>query len=95
MAALLSDHALQKMRGHDDRLPSGQALFYDAPLNDGHLFVRAFDAQVAARNHDAVGFLNNFIKVGECDIFKLNIVGAVAAFVQNLRLSRGRCAKSL
>ena len=53
------DHAFEHVGGDDDRSADAQAGFDDAPLDDGQFFVGDFDAQIAARDHDAVGFAHD------------------------------------
>ena len=57
------DHALEHVRGDDDGLADAEAEFDGLALDDGQLLVRALDAEVAARDHDAVGFADNFLEV--------------------------------
>ena len=46
------------------RLSMRRSGLNDAALDDGQLFVRDFDAQIAARHHDApIGFLNDGIQI--------------------------------
>ena len=50
----LGDHAFEHVRGDDDGLHGGDALFDDATLNDGELLVRAFHAQISTGDHDGI-----------------------------------------
>ncbi len=49
------DHAFQHLRRDDDRLTGGAGLARDLLLQAGHLLDRHLDAEIAARNHEAVG----------------------------------------
>ena len=57
------NHAFEHVRGDDDGFALAQAGFDDAPLDDGQFFVGNFDAEIAARDHDAVGFVDDFFEV--------------------------------
>ena len=51
------------MRGDDDRTADPQTSFYDAALDDGQFFVGNFNAQIAARDHDAVSFVDDGLQI--------------------------------
>ncbi len=53
------------MRGDDDGPADAQACLDDAALHDGQFFVRNFDAQIAARHHDGVGFVDDGLQIGD------------------------------
>ena len=57
------NHAFEHVRGDDDRTADAQAGFDDAALDDGQFFVGNFNPQVAARDHDAVGFLHDGFQI--------------------------------
>ena len=59
------DHAFEHVRGDDDGFADAQAGFDDAALDDGQFLVRDFDAEIAARDHDAVGFAHDGFQVGD------------------------------
>src|SRR5208282_1208852 len=59
------NHAFEHVRGDDDGFADPQARFDDAALDDGQFLIRDFDAEVAARDHDAVGFLHDGFQVGD------------------------------
>ncbi len=48
----VGDHRLEHVRGDDDRLAELEAALDDVALDDRQLFHRAFDAEIAARDHD-------------------------------------------
>ncbi len=61
----LMDHRFQHL-GRDDDGPAGLAgSAGDLLLPARHLFDRQFDAEVATRDHDAVGELQNLVELGE------------------------------
>ena len=47
-------HRLEHLGGHDDRTPHAPRHAEDLPLDDRHALGRELDAEVAARDHDAV-----------------------------------------
>ena len=51
----VGDHALEHMGGDDDGFHRGDALLDDSPLNNGEFLVGAFDAEIAASDHDGIG----------------------------------------
>jgi len=51
----IGDHAFEHVGGDDDRFHGGDTLVEDPALDDRELFVGAFDAKVAAGNHDGIG----------------------------------------
>ena len=51
------------MRRDDDRLADAQADLHDLALDDGQFFVGQFDAEIAARDHDRVGFGDDFTEI--------------------------------
>lgn len=55
----LGDHAFEHMGGDDDGFHGGDALFDDTALDDGELLVGAFNAEIAAGDHDGVGGRND------------------------------------
>ena len=55
-------HALEHLGRRDHRLARQVALADDMLLDQGHLLRVDFDAEVAARHHDAVGNLENLVK---------------------------------
>ena len=57
------DHRFHHLRGHDHGFARLAARANDAPLQFGYLFRRQFDAQVAARHHDAVDALDDTFQV--------------------------------
>ena len=57
------DHAFEHVRGDDDRAADAQARLHDAALHDGQFLVGDFDAQVAARHHDGIGFAHDGLEV--------------------------------
>src|SRR5258706_448086 len=59
------DHAFEHVRGDDDGPADAQACLDDAALHDGQFFVRNFDAQIAARPHDGVGFVDDGLQIGD------------------------------
>ncbi len=61
----LDDHGFEHLRGGDDRLAREAGLGDELLLQDGHFLDRHFHAEVAARHHDAVRRLQDFVKVLE------------------------------
>ncbi len=56
---MLSSMCVATMTGR----PTRRAHFHDAPLHDGQFFVRDFNAQITARDHDAICFLNDGFEI--------------------------------
>ena len=56
---MLSSMCVATMTG----LADAQADFDDAALDDGQFFVGNFDAQIAARDHDGVGFADDVFEI--------------------------------
>ena len=61
----LDDHGFEHLRGGDDRLAREAGLGDELLLQDGHFLDRHFHAEVAARHHDAVRRLQDFVEVLE------------------------------
>ena len=57
------NHAFEHVRGDDHRFADAQTGLHDLALNDGQFLVRHFDAKVATRDHDAIGFGDDFLQV--------------------------------
>ena len=57
------DHRLEHVRRDDDGFAEADAVLDDAALDDRQIFHRAFDAEVAARDHDGVGLFDDFVEV--------------------------------
>ena len=57
------DHGFEDLRGDDHGFAVKQSKAHDLFLNDGHLFRRNFDAQVAARYHESVAGLGNGFEI--------------------------------
>ena len=53
------------MRGHHDRLPGATPGAGDQLLNPGNMFHRKLHPQIAARDHQAVGDIDNLIEAVE------------------------------
>src|SRR5665213_714203 len=58
------DHAFEHVRGDDDRTADAQTRFDNAPLHNRQFFIGNFNPQIAARDHDAVGFLDDGFEIG-------------------------------
>ena len=56
------DHRLEHLGGHDHRLAGLAAGAHDALLDRRHLLGRHFHAQVAARHHHRIGFLDDTLQ---------------------------------
>ena len=59
------DHRFQHLRGDDDGLALASCAARDALLNAGHLFQRQFDAEIAARDHQAVRERDDLVEPGQ------------------------------
>ena len=57
------DHRFQHLRRGDDRLAILRGAADDVLLDRGHLLRRDFDAEIAARDHDAVGDFEDGVEV--------------------------------
>ena len=57
------NHAFQHVGGNNHRPADPQAGLHDAALDDGQLFVGDFNAQIAARHHDAVRLAHDRFQV--------------------------------
>ena len=80
------DHAFEHVGGDDDGFADAEAGFDDAPLDDGQFLVGDFDAEIAARDHDAVGFAHDLVQVGD-GLLVLDLgedEGARAVFLEEL-----------
>ena len=60
------DHRFQHLRGDDDRLGRGAAPARQPLLDRRQHLDRKFDAQIAPRNHDPVGLLEDFVEALHC-----------------------------
>mmetsp|Transcript_5955 Transcript_5955/g.12469 ORF Transcript_5955/g.12469 Transcript_5955/m.12469 type:complete len:618 (-) Transcript_5955:110-1963(-) len=58
-------HALEHLRGHNDRFADGVAPRHHLLLGVGHLLDGYLDAEVAPRDHDAVGGLQDPLEIAE------------------------------
>ena len=58
------NHGFQKVRGHDAAPPPLGAGVGDAALHIGQIGHVGFDAQIAARHHQAIGGLRNLLQIG-------------------------------
>ena len=54
------------MGRHDDAPSKVVATFHDTALNDGKLLNVNLDSEVAARDHDEIGGMDDIVKVFEC-----------------------------
>ncbi len=59
----VSDHGFEHVGSDDDRFTEVNAAFNDGVLEDGDLFVGAFDTEVTAGDHNAVGDFDDGIEV--------------------------------
>ena len=59
----IGDHAFEQVRGDDDRLDRGEAEVDRAALDDGQFLVGHLDAEIAARDHDAVGDGDDLLEI--------------------------------
>ena len=64
----VDDHRLEEMSGDDDWASAFDAAFDDASLDDREILHGAFDAEVAASDHDGVGFADDVIEVSDGEL---------------------------
>jgi hypothetical protein len=56
------DHGFQHLRRHDHRLGGGACLAHQAFLDRGNVLHRQLDAEIAARDHDPVGQIEDLVE---------------------------------
>ena len=89
--ARIADHRVEHLRRRDDGLRRDVALVDELLLQHGHLFHVDLDAQIAARDHDAVGDLEDLVEVVHAHaVFDLGEDLHMAAAVVRAELADGQ-----
>ena len=89
--ARVADHGIEHLRRGDDRFGRHVALVDELLLEHRHLFHIDFHAQIAARDHDAVGNLEDFVEVVHAHaVFDLGEDLHMAAAVVGAELAEGQ-----